>query len=215
MPTRPHLPLATRFGARRAEILSLLRPGGGTVAALAAQLGLTRNAVRSHLLDLERRGLVTRKGLLPGKRRPHELYELTPQAAELLAQPADAVLSAILTALKQAVSPAKLRELLESGGAALAQRFAPDDRAQPLAKRVREAVRLLKNLGGSPALEKTEEGFCIRSRTCPLAAVVVEHPETCELMENLLGRIIQAPVSEHCLRNGKSQCRFAVSANGR
>ena len=75
--------------------------------------------MRSHLLALEKRGLVARKGLQPGKRRPHELYELTTHAAELLAQPSDAALSAVLTALKQAVSPAQLRELLESGGAAL------------------------------------------------------------------------------------------------
>jgi len=135
--TRPPLPSTTRLGARRAELLTLLRRGEATVTALAAQLGLTRNAVRSHLLALEKRGLVTRKGLQPSKRRPHELYELTVHATELLAQPSDAALSAILTALKQVVSPAQLRDLLKSGGAALAQRFAPGDRARLLSARVR------------------------------------------------------------------------------
>lgn len=213
--TRPPLPSTTRLGARRAELLTLLRRGEATVTALAAQLGLTRNAVRSHLLALEKRGLVTRKGLQPSKRRPHELYELTPHAAELLAQPSDAVLSAILTALKQAISPAQLRELLESGGAALAQRFASGDPARLLSARVGKAVRLLESLGGAPEMERTQDGFCIRSQACPLAAVVVEHPETCQLMENLLGRVIGAPVREKCLRNGKSQCRFAIGTDGR
>jgi predicted ArsR family transcriptional regulator len=209
------LPSTTRLGARQAELLTLLRRGEATVTALAAQLDLTRNAVRSHLLALEKRGLVARKGLQPGTRRPHELYELTPRAAELLAQPSDAVLSAILTALKEAVSPKQLRELLESGGAALARRYAPGVRARQLSARVRKAVRLLESLGGAPEMERTQDGFYIRSQACPLAAVVAEHPEACQLVENLLGRVIGAPVREKCLRNGKSQCRFAVGANGR
>src|SRR5689334_24482046 len=101
-------------------------------------------------------------GFQPGKRRPHELYQFTPQADQLLLQPSDAALSAILTALKQAMPPRQLHDLLESGGRVLAKRFAPSDCVRPLATRVRSAARLLKSLGGAPAVEKTEDGFCIR-----------------------------------------------------
>jgi predicted ArsR family transcriptional regulator len=76
---------------------------------------------------------------------------------------------------------------------------------------VQNATRLLNALGGAARAEKTEKGFAIRSQACPFAAVVTEHPETCQLMENFLDRIIGAPVREHCLRNGQAHCRFAVS----
>jgi predicted ArsR family transcriptional regulator len=157
--------------------------------------------------------LVTRKGLQPGKRRPHEVYQLTRRAGEMLVHPSDAAFSAILTALKRALPPQQFKDLLGGGGAALAERFIAGDPARPLARRVRTAERLLRTLGGAPAVEERESGFCIRSRACPLAAVVAEHPETCQLVEQLLGHVIRAPVSEHCLRNGKSQCRFEVAKN--
>ena len=212
-PLPPHLPSTTRLGARRAEVLTLLRRGETTVTSLATHLGLTRNAVRSHLLALEKRGLVKRKGLQPAKRRPHEVYQLTSRAAELLAQPSDAVLSAFLTVLKQELSSKELHDLLARGGGELAQRFSSgEDGRQRLATRVRKAVRMLRDLGGAPELEQSEEGYCIRSQACPLASIVLEHPETCQLVEHLLGRVIEAPVSEQCLRNGKAQCRFAVAA---
>ena len=44
---------------------------------LAAALGLTDNAVRAHLLSLERDGLIHRAGTQAGFRKPHSIYALT------------------------------------------------------------------------------------------------------------------------------------------
>jgi len=46
----------------RGKILDLLRSKERTVNELAAALGLTDNAVRAHLLSLERDGLVHQSG---------------------------------------------------------------------------------------------------------------------------------------------------------
>jgi predicted ArsR family transcriptional regulator len=200
-----------RFGSRRGEVVALLQRGIRTVSDLALQLRLTDNAVRSHLLALEREGLVTRKGSQPGTRRPHEVYQLTSRAQNLLARASDASLSALLTAMKRRLPAKQLRALLEGGGEALAERFQTDGVDRALRARVQNATRLLNAFGGAARAEKTEEGFVIRSQGCPLAAVVAEHPETCQLMEDFLARVIRAPVREHCLRNGQSRCRFAVS----
>lgn len=62
-----------RFGSRRGEVVALLQKGIRTVSDLALQLRLTDNAVRSHLVALEREDLVTRKGSQPGTRRPPPL----------------------------------------------------------------------------------------------------------------------------------------------
>ena len=55
----------------RGKILDLLRSKERTVNELAAALGLTDNAVRAHLLSLERDGLVHQSGTQPGFRKPH------------------------------------------------------------------------------------------------------------------------------------------------
>jgi predicted ArsR family transcriptional regulator len=199
-----------RFGSRRGEVVGLLQKGVRTVSDLALQLRLTDNAVRSHLLALEREGLVARKGSQPGTRRPHEIYRFTSRAQNLLTPGSDAVLSALLRAMKRRLPARQLRGVLESGGQALAERFETNRASRTLRVRVQNATRLLNALGGAARVEKTENGFSIRSQGCPFAAVVVEHPETCQLMENFLAGIIRAPVREHCLRNGQARCRFAV-----
>src|SRR3954470_6572716 len=61
----------------RGKILDLLRPKEQTVNDLAAALGLTDNAVRVHLLSLERDGLIHQAGTQPGFRRPHVTYALS------------------------------------------------------------------------------------------------------------------------------------------
>jgi hypothetical protein len=126
-------------------------------------------------------------------------------------QASDASLSALIEVMKRRLSRRQLHELLKSGGAELATRFAATGKT--LRARVHNAARLLNALGGSAKAEKEERGFCIRSQGCPLAPVVAEHPETCLLVENFLAHAIDAQVREHCQRGKRSRCRFAVSAN--
>jgi predicted ArsR family transcriptional regulator len=201
------------FGSRRAEIVKLLQGGVNTVLDLASRTGLTDNAVRSHLLALERNGLVHRRDSRPGKRRPHDLYQLTSRAQKLLIQASDASLNALLTVMKANLSAKQLRKLLRDGGTSLAVRFATNGAGKPLRARVQNAARLLNALGGTARIEKDEGRFYIRSQGCPLNAVVAEHPETCLMVETFLSRAIHAPVHEQCERGAQSRCRFVVAAN--
>ena len=51
------------FDSTRGRVVNLLRGKSGTVIELAEALGLTDNAVRAHLLSLERDGLVRQSGV--------------------------------------------------------------------------------------------------------------------------------------------------------
>jgi predicted ArsR family transcriptional regulator len=67
----------------RGRIISLLRQGSCTVSDLAAELGLSDNAVRTHLDRLERDGLAHASGTRPGTRKPKITYQLTAEAERL------------------------------------------------------------------------------------------------------------------------------------
>jgi predicted ArsR family transcriptional regulator len=112
--------------------------------------------------------------------------------------------------MKEGVSARQFGELLAGGGDFLANRFQAIVAGKGLRARVLAAVRLLNSIGGAAQSEKSRDGFTIRSRACPLAAVVVEHPETCQMVERFLGQLIGLPVQEQCIRNGRASCRFAV-----
>ena len=55
-----------------------------------------------------------------------------------------------------------------------------------------------------------EDTFVIRSYGCPLAAVVSEQPQTCDLVETLIAKLAGVRVREHCEHEGNPRCRFEV-----
>src|SRR5215813_4960387 len=72
------------WASTRGRIVLLLRRGSRTVNELAGALGLTDNAVRTHLTALERDGLVQTSGTRPSPRKPTLTYALTPEAEQQL-----------------------------------------------------------------------------------------------------------------------------------
>ena len=81
----------------RGQILELLRTKARTVNELADALRLTDNAVRAHLLSLERDGLVSQAGKQPGFRKPHATYALTADAEQIFPKAYGALLDILLS----------------------------------------------------------------------------------------------------------------------
>lgn len=198
------------FDSTRGRIVSLLRGSSRTVNDLSVELGLTDNAVRSHLLTLERDGLVRQSGRQRGTRKPHFAYELAPEAENLFPKAYDALLNQLITSLKGRLPPAALEEVLREVGRSLAARHASDKNADKLEDRLQNALEVLKAIGGSPSVEREGERLLIRSTGCPLSAAVVEHPEVCDLAEALVAEIVGMPVREHCNRGESPKCCFEL-----
>ena len=188
----------------------MLRGGTGTVNGLAEKLKLTDNAVRAHLLTLERDGLVRQSGVQKGPRKPHFSYELTPDAERLFPKAYDALLNQLITALKGRLPPGALEDVLREVGRAIASRQASDKSSADFKGRVQRALEVLKALGGSPRVERGDGKLLIRSGACPLSAAVVEHPEVCELAEALVAEIVGVPVREQCDRGESPKCCFEL-----
>src|SRR5688572_15109948 len=100
------------FDSTRGRIVALLRGTTKTVNELADELGLTDNAVRAHLLSLERDGLVTQSGVQRGTRKPHFAYELAAEAERLFPKAYDALLNQLIAVLKGRLTPVMLEEVL-------------------------------------------------------------------------------------------------------
>jgi predicted ArsR family transcriptional regulator len=74
------------LASAKGRVLERLRRAPQTVDELASSLGVTRNAVRSHLIALERDGVVRLSGVRRGARRPSYTYRLAPGAETLFCQ---------------------------------------------------------------------------------------------------------------------------------
>jgi len=198
------------FSSTRGRIVTLLRGSTKTVNELAAVLGLTDNAVRAHLLSLERDGLVKQSGIQRGTRKPHFAYQLTDDSEHLFPKAYDSLLNQLIATLKGRLTPGELENVLREVGRSLAgaQDLSGDN--GNMERRLKKALAALEAIGGAARIEK-EDGNCfIRSESCPLAAAVAEHPEVCRLAETLLSEITGLEVREQCDREGSPRCRFEI-----
>ena len=197
------------FESTRGRIVKSLRGGNKTVNDLAAELALTDNAIRAHLLSLERDRLVEQAGTIKGHRKPHFIYSLTADARKLFPKSYDSLLNRILSVLKARFKPSAVTEVLEESGRQIGSGVDAGKEAT-LEEKVEKALSALAELGGSAEAISESGQTIIRSSGCPFAEVVSEHPEVCKMAESMIEEIVGCPVEEHCDRSSLPKCCFAV-----
>ena len=210
--------LSQRFlDSTRGRIVSLLRDRSRTVDELAAELGLTDNAVRPHLVGLERDGLIraagTRRGEGAGK--PAILYALHPEAEPLLSRAYAPVLSALLEVLGDELDPRAARRILRETGKRLAAASGGRSGGD-LAARAKAAAQVLTALGGEVHVESARgsSSATLRGVACPLASAVSRNAHVCHAVETLVGEIAGAKATECCDRSDRPRCCFVLKAAG-
>ncbi|MGE5927107.1 MAG: helix-turn-helix transcriptional regulator [Gemmatimonadota bacterium] len=197
----------------RGQLVTLLRRGPQPVDALAATLGLTPNAVRAHLLTLERDGLVRQGGTRrnPGAGKPATLFELHPDAETMMSRAYAPVLRALLEELASTLPAGQLESLLDGLGRRLAAGTAPPagDSAR---SRAEAAAEVLRSLGGLGEVEERDGVPCLRGFGCPLAVAVERRPEACRAVRSLLSEVVGSEVTLCCRYGDRPSCCFEVPA---
>ena len=195
----------------RGQILALLQTENRTVTELAVALKLTTNAVRAHLLSLERDALVQQQGTRPGRRKPHVAYGLSAESEHVFPKAYGPLLNHFVTVISRRLTPRTLRATMREIGAALAAD--QPNRLEGLSRvqRIEAAVKVLNDLGGSARFDESAGKLFIYGREgCPLAAVTDKHPEACLIIESLLSTITGAPTKKCCEYGETPRCCFEL-----
>lgn len=196
------------FASTRGRIVLLLRRSCYTVDELAQSLDLTDNAVRAHLSTLERDGLIRQSGVRRGGSKPAIVYDLTSEAEQLFPKAYKPVLQQLLEVLHERLNSEQLVEIMQTAGRRIATRWniPPAD----LQARLRRALDILNELGGLAEFEESDDSYIIRGYSCPLAAIVPDHPEICQLTRALLSELLGRFVEEQCQRDEPVRCCFTT-----
>jgi len=195
------------FDSTRGRMVAALKKGSRTVNDLAAELGLTDNAVRAHLLALERDGLVAPAGMVKGFRKPHASYQLTAEAKHIFPRSYDSILNRLIGILKQRYRQMPLATIFHD----LGRDLAGDDLSRVTAdERMTRALESLEEMGGAPHVINENGKTFIKSESCPFADSVIEHPEVCKIAESMVEKIVGKKVVETCDRTASPKCCFAI-----
>lgn len=220
--TRPELG-GRFFESTRGRVVLILRRGPRTVDEIAREMGVTDNAIRSHLTTLERDGLVRERGVRrgAGAGKPATIYELHPAALSLFSRALAPVLRAVLDEIAGRLSPAEAQDAMRRIGERLAPMFAAGSRGTATSasdapahlRQAEAAIAVLAELGGVADLEPEPAYTTIRGcGDCPLGNVVSTNPELCRAVESLLAAVSGGEVRSVCAHGDRPTCAFEVRA---
>ena len=200
------------LGETRAKLLQLLRRPPGTITGLSSALGLTDNAVRTHIAALGRDGMVEQVGTqrdTGGK--PARVYALTEEGEELFPKAYAVVLGALVEQIARTDGWEHAVRLLRAVGEQAGARVpAPGD----VGGRVSAAATALRSLGGDIEVQQTAQGWHWQGYGCPLSSVTARHPQVCALAQALIEEITGQTVTECCDRSHRPRCAFDVQEKG-
>jgi predicted ArsR family transcriptional regulator len=197
----------------RHAVLDLVRRGERTVNTLAARLEISDNAVRVHLVALERDGLLKRSGIVHSGAvgQPAAEYDITPAGELALSVAYPAVLTALTAAVGDRLDARARRALFMEAGRRLAANF-PQTHAGSLHERAAACAALIDSLGGSATIAAGRGHATVEGAGCPLAAAVRAEPGTCALIEALLESHAGVNAEQLCTHGERPSCRFRLTS---
>ena len=192
----------------------LLRGAARTVHELARELQLTDNAVRAHLVVLERDGLVHLHGRRRSSGKPASTYTLTAEAEALFPKAYAQILVLVLAQVLQRHGSAELEQVLRAVGGELASAQTGRAAGATLDERLQVAKQVWSELGGLADVRCEGPQCELAELSCPFADMVRRFPEVCQLAQSLLQVLLDSAVAyEHSMRDTEPHCLFQVAAS--
>ena len=198
-------------GQRSAVLVQLKRERRLTARDLAGRLGVSLNAVRHHLKELQAEGLLAYDREHRGVGAPVFVYSLTPAGEALFPRRYEEALTALLDRIVEQGGREAAVGLLEAHLSGLARRLGtelagatPEQRLQIVA-RVRSEQGYMAEAAGNGSMGRLIE------HNCAIQAVAERFPEICAAEARLLADVLQADVQrrEHIL-GGCPSCEYHV-----
>ncbi len=202
------------FQTTRGKIVTLLRRRHSASAVdMAAEFGLSPNAVRQHLLMLERDGYVVEKSVRRGPTKPTLEYSLTSSAESLFPQRYDRMLNAVLREVKSSFGSAAFESMVGKLGERASAEYRRKLTAPDAKGRVQQLATLLRENGVDADVVETDDGALeLREHNCPYAQTVGEHPEVCSIIRTVLHDALAAGATQvESIATGGHACRFEIT----
>ncbi|MEK3883588.1 HTH domain-containing protein [Paenibacillus sp. PL2-23] len=198
----------------RERILVLLKTKGRLNAGeLSSQLALTEMAIRRHMYELEREGVIRISSVRQKMGRPLHAFELTANADALFPKNYDTLALDLLAELNEdpATQPLIIA-MFEGRRRKLHERYAPRMEGRGLEERVYELAHI-QNAGGYMAeVEQLGDGgYKLHEYNCPITGVAGQYEQACSCELSLFRGLLETDVQRtECLAKGDSRCTYVI-----
>ena len=196
----------------RMEILELLRRRGRCSAeTIANDLGVTPNAIRQQLTNLERDGMVHSQPERSRRGRPSLLFALTERADSVFPKRYGQLATMVLQEVQDMSGPDALDEIFARVAARHAGAIERDLDGLEFDEKMRRLVAWIGRAGTLVEQSETGEGVRVTIHNCPFRNTALKFPQVCTITPQLISRLTGAAVSQSdSIHRRDPYCSFVV-----
>jgi len=205
-------PISGHRGLRSQLLLEIKKSQPITAKDLGARFGVSANAVRRHLKELEAEGLVRFAREQHGVGAPAFAYALTETGESVFPNGYRDTLSDVLGQVAERDGRDAVVAIFDARYAALTRRLKAELDAAPREQRLNVVARVLTEAGYMAEWREADGTFRLAEHNCAMRAIVDRFPEICAAEERFLKDVLDAEVvrGAHIVR-GCNSCEYAIS----
>ena len=204
--------LAAHKGLRGEILLQLKRAQPLTAKQLAEKLGVSPNAIRHHLKELEADQLIVYGREQRGVGAPTYAYRLSVDGEALFPRRYEETLTELLAHVAEKAGRPAALEMFEQHYAELTRRLCAELADAPVAERVAAVTRLMSEAGYMAEWDEVGGGFRLSEHNCAIRAVAERFPEVCAAEEKFLQLVLGAAVERRAhIVSGCNACEYAIT----
>jgi DeoR family suf operon transcriptional repressor len=197
----------------RGQIMVAVKKSQPTTAKdLSVVFGVSPNAIRRHLKELELDGLVVYGREQRGLGAPTFAYSLTARGEAAFPNRYQDALTELLSHVEERAGRGEVNQIFAERFRTQAEQLKHEMADQPVEERLRRLVRWLSE-GGYMAEWKKENGaITLAEHNCAIRAVAQRYPEICAAEVRFLTDVLAADVerTEH-ITAGSNACTYAIT----
>jgi DeoR family suf operon transcriptional repressor len=184
-----------------------------TAKELADQFGLTPNALRRHLKELENEGLVRYRREIRGVGGPVFAYSLTEAGEALFPRAYERALTEVLDLVREQQGDEGLVRLFERRWDEIARVARPELERLPVDQRATRLAELLTSLGYMAEARSAAGALpVLTEHNCAIRVIAERFPEVCAAEERFIADLLGAPVTRQAhIAKGANCCEYCVT----
>ena len=209
--------MSPSVSSRQEQILTLLlnAPTGLSIDEMAENLQISRNAVKQHLVVLEKQQWVQEAALHSTGGRPARSYTLTQQGLNRFPKQYAWFCNLLLSDLADGLSTEKLEQMMWNMGVKLAKSLAPQFKEKTLSEKLSALVTLMQSLGYHAELQHVDGEPSIKAVNCVYHDLAQQHPELCQFDRALISTLLEQPIQQTgCMAQKDCACVFNLGKSG-
>ena len=203
--------LAGQRGLRGEILLRIKKSQPITAKELADVFGVSANAIRRHLKELEAESLVVYSRENRGTGAPAYAFSLSENGEGLFPTQYSEVLTDVLESVARSGGREAVREMFAERFREYADRMRAEFRNASLEQKVEAVASLLSDQGFMAAWSNGSDVLTLAEHNCSVRAAAEQFPEICAAEADFLRDVLQADIERHTyIPEGCNACQYSI-----